>query len=227
MTTANMVNVTMERLGDDPAADTMFYTYGEVLAALNAIQRLFVLLTLCLERTATFALATDGTSSYELMNTFADWLVPLRIRVVGGAKVRPSTLADLAALDNSWRVSSGVPSRYAVTGFGLLSIYKQPTVATSLDITFARCPALMTATVDPEIPEQYHPNLIDGAIPFLRIKEGAQEWQKTLDLWTRFIDAAKDLAGQVKSRNIELGYDVLPSEVARFDMSPYLKRGPK
>lgn len=223
MTTAELINDTLIDLGDDPTQPTMYYGAGEVLAALNAIQRLFVLLTLCLETTATFALATDGTSSYQLMSTFADWLVPLRIRLAGGAKLMPSTLADLAALDDSWRLTRGVPSRYAINGFGLLSTYAQPTAATSLSMTYARCPLAMTTGQDPEIPAQYHPNLKDGAIPYLRCKEGAQEWQKTLPSWDRFISSAKQFAGQIRARNRELGYDTLPAEIERYDLSRLMK----
>jgi hypothetical protein len=201
------------------------YTYDEVRVALNSVERLFVLLTLCLETTASFALDPVGVPAfYRLLNTFSDWLLPLRIRIVGGAKLKVSNIAELAALDSKWTASAGTPTRYSMTGFDLLGVYQQPTVATSLSITYARCPVLMQLDADvPEIPDRYHNNLIDGAIPLLRAKEGASEWQKVLPLWDRYLDAATELSEKVRARNREQGYDHSPFELKLFDRSTLLK----
>ncbi len=159
-----------------------------------------------------------------MLTTYPDWILPLRIRVTGGAKLAPCTLAQLAALNRSWRKTTGVPERYSANGFDLLSLYKQPTSATSLDITYARSAvALVNSSDVPEIPTEHHPALIDGAIPILRAKEGGQEWQKVLPNWDRFLAAAKKMGDYVRARNQERGYDRMPMELARFDSSSLLK----
>lgn len=138
MTVLELQRRTLDRVGDDPdvAVALMHYTPTEVLAALNQAQRLFVLFTLCLETTANFGLT--GLSRYHMLETFGDWIVPLRIRNQAGAKVRPSRLNDLSQLDSNWPAATGFPTRYAHTGFDLLSIYKRTTA--TIPITYARSP---------------------------------------------------------------------------------------
>lgn len=218
----------LDRVGDDPDADPalMHYTPTEALAALNQAQRLFCLFTLCLETTANFALT--GQTSYHLLDTFPDWIAPLRIRNALGAKVRPSRLTELAALDQSWRVRTGAPIRYNLAGFDLLSVYMSNTSV--VPITYARSavPLLSTYPADngqsPEIPTRAHPALIEAAVPILRIKEGMQEWKKTLGGWDRYLEVVGEVAGQVRARNRELAYDSLPPELKRMDRSRMLQK---
>jgi hypothetical protein len=228
MTVLELQRRSIERIGDDPDIDPslMHYTPAEHLVALNQCQRLFVLFTLCLETTANFGLT--GVARYHMLDTFGDWIVPLRIRNQVGNKVRPCRLADLAAIDPNWSTITGFPARYAHTGFDLLSVYKVATA--TIPITYARSPVELLSSYPgdnaqvPEIPERYHPMLIDGAIPILRTKEGAQEWQKVLPQWQRFLDAVDELAGKVRARCREQGYDAAPVELNRADQSRFLNR---
>ena len=218
----------IDRVGDDPDVDAslMHYTPTEVLAALNQCQRLFCLLTLCLETTANLGLT--GVARYHMLNQFADWIAPLRLRNALGNKIRPNRLADLAALNRTWASSSGVPVRYARTGFDLLSFYQQNT--STISITYARSAVELLSTYPadngqaPEIPTRYHQALIDGAIPILRVKEGMQEWQKVLPQWGRFLEAVQELAQFIRARNIEQGYDSIPIEIKRYDGSRMLQK---
>jgi hypothetical protein len=225
VTTQDLTDRITMRLGDDPAAaqPNRHYTYGEVLAWLNAAHRLFCLLTLCLEKTVTYPL-TNGVAWYNLLATIPDWLVPLRVRITGGAKVRPARLEDLAALDVAWSTTSGTPIKYAVRGFGLLAIYHPPATTTSLDITFARCPTDLVLSTDvPESPAAYHPALIDGAIVLCRAKEGAQEFDKVRGLLDSFLGEAQKLGDYVRARSKEKAYDRMPFELAKFDRSRLIK----
>ena len=218
----------IDRVGDDPDVDPSLMHYGptEVLAALNQVQRLFCLFTLCLETTANFGLT--GLARYHMLNQFADWIAPLRLRNALGNKIKPSRLADLAALDRSWAAHAGTPVRYARTGFDLLSFYQQNT--STISITYARSPIDLLSSYPadngqaPEIPARYHPTLIDGAIPILRVKEGMQEWQKVLGQWDRYVDAVQELANEVRARNREQGLDTLPIEIKRYDRSRMLQK---
>lgn len=215
----------LERLGEDPN-NPVYYTAADALAWLNAAQRLFVLLTLCLETTNTVNL-TVNTAFYSMLPVFPDWLLPLRVRdAVTGARLNPARLSDMAALDGSWSASPGPPQRYALLGFDLLAVWQQISVgvAGSLQITYARSPdSLLGAGSVPQIPAEFHPALADGAIPLLRAREGGQDWQKVLPLWDRFIDAATKLADYVRSRNREQGYDYYPVELRRIDRSKMLQ----
>ncbi len=218
MTNSEILDRTTVRLGDVVGAANAHYTRGEILVAVNQVYRLMCFLTLTLETTVTFSL-TAATPFFKMLDTYADWILPLRIRSAG-VKILPERLVDLAALDSSWSVTAGTPERYAVLGFDLLCLYKQPASDTPAEIVYARTPALLADDAnEPETMVEYHQALIDGAIPLLRIKEGAQEWQKTLYLWDRYMDAVKDLADYVRHRNREQGYDFLPVELALFDRS--------
>lgn len=218
MTFLELQTELLERLGDDISAPVQHYTVSEAKGWLNAAQRLFVLYTLCLETTITFTW-TGGIVTRRMMLTYADWLVPLRVRTTG-AKLKSSRLSDLAALDSAWTASVGTPTRYVHSGFDLLGLYKHPSSDTPVSVTYARGPALLSLDADvPEIPVRFHPALIDAAIPLSRVKEGANEWSKTLPLWDRFMEANQEQAGIVRARSRELGYDAMPPELQRFDMS--------
>lgn len=227
MTFLELQTELLERLGDDIAADAnaQHYTVREAQNWLNAAQRLFVLMTLCLETTVTLTIAGNSAVTRRMLTVYADWLVPLRVRISGSAKLKPSRLADLAALDNSWTDHPGSLTRYCHSGFDLLSLYKQPTADTDLSITYARGPSRMALDADtPEIPVRFHPALVDAAIPLAKVKEGGSEWQQNLPQWTRFMDAVEEQAGIVRARSRELGYDAMPPELERFDMSRLMKK---
>lgn len=219
MTLSELITRTTKRLGDDPASTAVHYTRGEIIVALNQVYRLMCFLTLCLETTVTFTWPTN-TAFLKMLGQYGDWILPLRIRIASGAKLLPNRFADLAALDASWSTTAGAKERYALGGFDLIGMYKVTSGSQSLQIVYARTPVPLAADADvPEIQTEYHQSLIDGAIPLLRIKEGASEWQKTLPGWDRYMDAIKKLSEYVRARNIEQGYDHLPFELARFDRS--------
>jgi hypothetical protein len=221
MTLQTMQARVLARLDDDPAG-TGYHTGIDAANGLNWAQRFFVLLSLCLEKSATFSL-TGATTWFKVRTTLTDWLLPLRVEVAN-AKIRPARLADLDALDAGWQSSAGTPERYSLLGLELLAIYKQPAGTTSASVTYARIPATMTGSGDsPEIPEEWHPVLIDGAVMYCRLKEGGQELDKVMPNLKRLVEGAGTLGNYVRQRSLDLRYDRLPSEIGRFDMSRMLK----
>ncbi len=221
MTNAEILDRCTVRLGDSLGGG--HYTRGEILVAVNQVYRLMCFLTLCLETTEPFTLTT-GDAFHKMLDTFGDWILPLRIRLSSGQKLFANRLVDLAALDSSWSATGGTPERYALLGFDLLCVYKVPTFDVVAQVVYARTPApLADDSGEPETQEEYHQSLIDGAVSFLRVKEGAQEWQKTLPSWDRYMSACNKLASYVRARNKELGYDHMPFELARFDKSKVLE----
>ena len=216
MTSGELTERVLKRVGEDHDAP-VYYKPSEVLDALNAAQRLFCLLTLCLETSDTLAL-TGTTTFYNLLSSFSDFLLPLRVQVVDGDKVRPGHLASFDSLSDTWQADAGDPERYNVLGMDLLAITPRPaSTSTSLTITYAQCPARMTGESDtPEIPTEYHPCLIDGAVVQLRAKEGGQEFQKVLPAWGNFLNEAVKMAEYVRGRMAGRGYDRAPFELDKW-----------
>ncbi|MFH1110987.1 MAG: hypothetical protein V1790_17580 [Planctomycetota bacterium] len=209
---------------DEPDDGTGYYSSAEVSAALNRSQRLFVLLSLCLETTGALPL-TAALAWYHMRDTFPDWLVPLRVNL-GTSKIRPATVAQLAALNCYWETVEGTVERYVHLGLDSLAVYRHPAApGTSLAVIYARTPVVMSANGDiPEIPEQYHPDLIEAAIPFLRLKEGGQALESALPLMQRFIECAGKAARYVRARSLDLRYDTVPAETITTDLSRALKQ---
>lgn len=221
MTHSELQARTLARLDEDPAG-AGYHTGIDVTDGLNWAQRFFALLSLCLEKSASFTL-TGATTWFKVRLTLTDWLLPLRMEVAN-VKLRSVRLADLDALDASWQASAGTPSRYSLLGLELLAIYKQPALDTAATMTYARVPAALAAAGDsPEIPEECQPLLIDGAALYCRLKEGGQELDKVLPNLKRLVEGAGALGKYVRQRSLDQRYDRLPAEVQRFDLSRMLK----
>jgi hypothetical protein len=220
MTAQDLADRVQQRLDEDPAVVTpVYYPYTEVLSALNRAQRMFVLLTLCLETTVTFE--ANGSTFYNMRTYYPDWMLPLRISTAGGLRVRPRRLAELDALDSGWQSNGGPTSAYAALGFDFLAVYQQSTMP--LIVTYAQAPPALVQPSDvPAIDEEYHPALPDFAIPWLRLKEGAQEFQKAAVYLKRFFAEADKEAAYVRQRNMAARYDNLPFELRRLDRSRFL-----
>jgi hypothetical protein len=230
MNLATMYGLVSQRLNE---GQTGFVSYpkAEIIAAVNEAQRFFCLLTLGLEITQTwtvpgFAPGAQNTI-FRMLTVFPDWICPLRITTTAGAKVRPARLEDLAALDSQWMMSLGAPKRYASRGVDLVALYPQPSAATPLAVTYARAPVLVVNDGDvPELPDEYHPRLVDYGIYRLRQGEGAQEFEAALALFGSFLDGATHYGNYVRSRNLGSRYDTVPIELDKFDRSqvPQLRK---
>lgn len=206
----------LKRLGEDPALPR-FFTSAHAYAALNEAQQFFVLLTLCLE-----AEVTLPVSGFELdaRTTAANWLVCLALRRSDGTKIQPATLGAMAARDPFWQSSTGAIQRYATAGFSTLFV--SPWGVTNVTATYARGPVLISASVDPEIPEEYQPCLLDYAQVRLRLHQGAQLLAADMPLLNSFMEAVTKCAAYVRARSLDLRYDVLPPEVKMPDWSRVL-----
>lgn len=207
------------------AAAPTFYPTAEIIRALNEAQRLFTLLTLCLERTAPW---TVGSSApfWRMLPIFADWIAPLRIGNAAGAKIRPARLSELWSLNSGWPAVGGAPERYAQMGSDLLALYPQSAV--TLQVQYAGSPVVLAADGDiPEIDAEFHEVLPKYAIYRLRMVEGGEPFAASLPLFAEFMAVATEYAKYVKARNVGAGYDTLPPELSGFDMSrliPKMKR---
>jgi hypothetical protein len=222
MTLGQLRTRTLRRLDEDPAAPVT-YTAAEVDAALNEGQQLFVLLTLCLEKTVTFP--PDGSGFHRMLQTYPDWLVPLRI-ARNGVKVKPARLAELDALDGRWSIAAGEPERYAMQGFDLLSLSSAGQAA--LTITYAHAPAVMALDADaPQIPGEFHALLIEYALYRVRVKLGAQEFAGGLRHLAVFLDGASKFGKFTRARAAGLQYDVLPFELRFPELSKLIGAGKK
>lgn len=220
MTLLQLQDRILERIGEHGAVDG-FYSRAEVTNAINEAQRVFVLATLCLEKTATFTLNGNQTW-YTLFSTFPDFIVPLALRVQGtsGNKLTPETLRSLDNRNPSWQAETGSPRSYVVNGFNLFGVYPAPAATTTLDFTYAYSPTTLTYDSQvPQIPEEYHDDLILYCLPRLRVKEGGAEFAKHAPLMNRFWESTQKLANYVRHRNIGSRYDTVPAELQFTDIT--------
>jgi hypothetical protein len=224
MQLSTMYGLASQRLneGANQGGPTSYPTL-EIIAALNEAQRLFCLLTLGLEKTTSWP-GAGATTFFHMLTTnsglFFDWIVPLRVATTTGAKVRPSGLEELTALDSQWVASPGSPSRYVHVGADLLGLYQQPAGGATLKVTYARAPLVLAGDTDvPEIPAEYHPELVKFGIYRCRQSEGGEEFAKTLPMLNEYLDAAQKYADYVRERNNGSRYDNQPFELSSFDRS--------
>lgn len=196
------------------AAAPVFYPQSEIASALNEADRLFCLMTLALETTATW---TPVSTFTHMLTVFPDWIVPLRITSQNGQKIRPCRIQDLWALDPAWPLSPGPTTRYASIGLDLVAVYPQ---FSALNVTYAQAPLPMAnATDTPQTPPEYHPAYVSYAIYRLRQAEGGAVLAGVMPLFTEFLDAATEYADFMRARHVGAGYDTTPPEFALWDRS--------
>lgn len=208
MTAATLIDATLTRL-DQPIDGTGFYSRPEALQAVNTAQRLVCFLSLCLESTASIAIDPSAAIYSH------DGIAILRI-AQGGVRVERVSLGSLAARDAKWYTAqeNDVES-YAPISASKFAIYARPFLASSLSVTTARYPAVMSEGSTPEIPEEHHQALADGAAAILAgMKEGGQEQTKAKQWLTSYLDAVVDIADAVRNRSRQYRYDVAPPPLA-------------
>lgn len=197
----------------------------EVLSALNEASELWAALTLCLETTAPLTLA-GGATFGTLRGTFPDFLCPLRLQIAG-VRVRPSTLAELDSSDENWQSTPGAPRRYFTSGFSFFGVSPQPIADTAASLTFARSPVQLVGDSFPEIPPQFHQDLIDFACYRLKIKEGGQGLARGVILFHSFLDSATKHGDFVRAKSRASRYDSEPIELKLFDRSKLMLKPAK
>ena len=220
MTLNEILTQILVRLRED-SSSPVYFTAAEVAAAVNTSQRLFVFLTMCLEGTAPLTISS-ASRVYRPLQTLGDWMQPLELRMASnGGKLRPARLEEFDAERSDWEtVANEPPDAYCCLGFDYIVLNRTPTETATVNLIYSRCPTLLSSGgAVPEIPTEHHQQLVDAGIVFTRLKEGAQEFSKELPRLDRFLAAAGQLAAHVRARNIEMGYDRLPPELDRVDLS--------
>jgi hypothetical protein len=221
LTLADLRRRLCERL-DEVAGSPVFYASAEMNSALNKAQNLWALLTLCIERTASFTL-TAATAFHTITTTISDYKLPLRV-TLNGSRLQPNTLQQLDSLSETWFATAGTPTKYFAKGLDVLAVYPQSASQQTVSLTYAAQPALMVDDTDePEIEALYHDALLDFAVYILRAKEGGAEFQNSLMYLDRFLTEAARRAEYIRSRSRAQNFDVLPFDLARFDKSRLVK----
>lgn len=143
-------------------------------------------------------------------------------------KLRPSSLYQMAAKDDSFLTTQGTPSEYGVLGWDFLFLNRQPTqVGQKLLITYARSPVPLVNDGDiPEIHPADHDALIEYGEWRLRANEGGEELSNATPRLQAFLDTAKQRADQVRARALSLRYDRLPFELEDVDYSKLIRTRP-
>jgi hypothetical protein len=244
---AELQQRTLRRL-DESTTAPVAVTLLEVTQALNEGQRLFAAISLSIERTQRFDLIANQ-AWYQVSEQIEDWFVPLRCmgRPVNSgvstfdtplfdavlfdelaansnppSRVRPARLADLDAIDQEWQnARSDTTLRYGMMGFDTMFIYPAPlSSGVTMDITYAAVPRDLSGDyAEPDIPVQFHQNLIEYAVTTLRLTDGGTEFGRTAPLLGKFMEAAQRCADLVRARSKTLQYDRHPFELRAFDRS--------
>ncbi len=219
MTVAEL-RLQVEQRVDDPA---IYYSPDEILHAINISQRVWCLLTRCLEKQASFTL-TNAVAFYDdIRLQIPDFLLPLRV-YHSGTRLIADTLHNLNLRDSTWRARAGNPTRYAMAGWKLLAITPQPASGVhTLDFWYAAEPATLVGESDtPQIPPEQQIFLPDCAAWILRLKEGSVELQSAKKFLDRFLEAAAKHGQFVGARSQGQLYDSPPFDLASWDRSRFL-----
>lgn len=214
MTSTEIVDRILKRIDDDTVTPVSV-TEPEALAAANEGQEFFAWLTLCLETTAPLTLPASTTHGV-IRATFPDFLCPLRI-TVNGSRLRPSTFGDLDMINDQWQATTGPPERYVTQGFNYFAVTPQQAFDLVSQWTYARSPRTMADGDTPEIPEAYHPDLVNYGIYRVKLKEGGQSLQRGIGYLNKFLDSATEHGDFVRARSRAARYDTFPFELKLFD----------
>lgn len=211
-----------ERLDDDGT----YYPTASLLDAINKGQRLFALISRCVERSVTLTVSTGVPFYLPRTSIASDYLLPLRVTGINNKRIKPQRFHDLDAIKSAWITTQGTePDYYASAGFDLFAVSPTPLVGTTnLSVTYVAEPTALTAGGDtPEIPAENHPALVDFGVYWCRLKEGGQECANVMPMLERFIKDALAVRAVVRDRSIAHGFDSIPPEVKLSDMSRLFK----
>lgn len=215
MTFSAMRAEVLRRLGENPAAPA-WYTAAEAGAAINEAQRLFAMATLAVEKTATVTLPANSPL-LDLRPLLAALIAPFRVSTAAGARLFPSSIEAMAAIDSRFLGIEGAPRFYAMAG-ALMVVTPQPAAPLNLSVLYAATPADLSADGDqPELPEEDHAALIDRAFYVLvSVKEGASRRQEAEPAQAAFAAAIEARAELVRARVRAAAYDTEPFETRRY-----------
>ena len=175
MNTVELIDRVKLRL-DDKIVPRVFND-AAVLIALNDAQNEFALRTLSIFEGDQSVAVTDGSPWVALPAgtcwVLAAWLDPAApVRLVTQHELEYGYFelngVESSARHSGWRSATGTPA-FLVTDLGphAARLVPSPTADDLLFIERYRLPVVMTTTVDPEIAEQYHPDLVIGALAYL------------------------------------------------------------
>lgn len=218
--TLSELNARTARSLDDP--NMIYWTPDEYTWAVNVSQRLFCLITRCLEREASFTLVNGQAIYDDIRLQITDFLLPLRVNF-SGTRLTNDLFHSLDMRDSIWRNRAGNPVRYSMLGWKMLAITPQPaTGSNTLDVFYAAEPPELVNAGDLAViaPEQQI-FLPDAAHWILRLKEGGTELQNAKPYLERFTTAAGKYAKFIESRSGGQTYDTPPFDTNSFEMGRF------
>lgn len=138
---------------------------------------------------------TAGTQLYDMHTvqggSFADFIVPVRIRIAG-VPLYVTDLPSLSRYDRNWRLATGTPDRYFMIGGNILGFVGSADVVAS--ITYLRVPPTGVAGTEfPVISTNWQDVLPMYAAAFLNAAEGKPaEAQPLIEKFAELIGMKKD-----------------------------------
>lgn len=194
-TVAEIIDQVLRRLGEDPVAP-IHWRRDEIL---DYIQEGIVELNLITgEIQATGSIPLNSTANLYDMPESA--IAPLSARV-NGRYLRRDAVEDLdEELIPKWQAAgstASAPKLWAPLGLTLIAITPRPVVNLSMDVTYLAHPLpRQDASQETGLLPEYDIAVEDYAVSRAHFKDGGAEFQQSLADYTRYLDAAQQLAGR-------------------------------
>jgi hypothetical protein len=212
VTIDQMASNALSALGEDPNAP-VYWTRGEVIQAAQWGVRLFCALTMCYERSVT--VTVPAGVAIDIRTLIPDFLFPFRL-VANGKRLRTIDFAELGARDEQWPLATGTPTHYRLGGISNLTLYPPTGVA----LTFEYAAEPTTAAGDTiQVPDEDLRPIENWTIACSRWKQGGQELAKEMYRMQTFVMAMRRRAELVRRRGLAAGFDSVPPEDSRYELS--------
>lgn len=212
VTIDQMASNALSALGEDPNAP-VYWTRGEVIQAAQWGVRFFCGLSMCYEKSLTVTIPVG--LAIDIRTLIPDFLFPFRLQA-GGKRLRTIDFAKLGARDEQWPAATGTPTHYRLGGISNLTLY--PPAGAAVTLEYAAEPT--TAAGDTiQVPDEDLRAIENWTVACARWKQGGQELAKEMYRMQAFWMALRRRAELVRRRCLAAGYDSVPPEDSRFEIS--------
>lgn len=155
--------------------DGVFHPNSVVRSYLEHGELFLSLSRFLVEKTVTFPLVAN-VAEYNMLDTYPDWVWPLRAAITGLPPVTEVKLESVARTRPAWRQTRGTPENYIRLGMTMLAFLPVPNVNMQVVVTYLATPATMLSDPPggdvPTIQDMWHAPIMDYGVLLATAKEG-------------------------------------------------------
>ena len=167
--------------------DGLFHDPEELRKFLEQAELFITIFRVLGERTGNLSI-TNGTATYKIHDTFADFIAPLRI-TINNLALRETHIAQLKAVDASWYTTTGTPEFFYMIGGQLLGFYPAPNTSFTAKITRLAVPdGAVDKYAPPSVDAIWH-NVLPLYASCLALTADGKANERTQGLMQQFMDA--------------------------------------